>query len=477
MIFLLFFAEILCDSEEWISVNYENGNYSVFEGKNESCMVIAGYKGERNDTGWDKIDIYMNTEEYSEDAARCMGYAEGYFTSQSIQDLFLNVYDVYNKDLTDNTTMDNVKKFMKDNHEYVNEYVKTVDSDYKKHASMIYAQYNGIFDGYSASYKGDDKFDSDFFYLMEGMADILDLLGKYGPKVENKTLFYDDEILKRSHCSAYVKLTKLKNELFMAHNSWFYYSSMLKSKKTYHYHAPTSDINVSLSSFAGIVSSDDDFFITSNKLGILETTLNIFNEALYDELTPKGLPSWLRTMTSVTLSKTSEDFVDNIQKELTGTYNDQYCVVNYNKFKEGKKLENNTVMICEVYPRSAKILDISPIINSDSYFGMYNVPYIEDVYEILGYKKRVEEEPKSEFFWGRTTCARAKQFEALSHTILDLDTAKSAIRYNNYKVDDDTKNPAGDFRDPGAAICSRYDLRDGTGGFNESAMGGIDGKV
>ena len=132
-------------------------------------------------------------------------------------------------------------------------------------------------------------------------------------------------------------------------------------------------------------------------------------------------------------------------------------------------------MLVETYPGGSQSVDIASKINDDNYFAMYTVPYIDDVYSIMGYQSRLDANSDSEFYWGQDSCSRAEQFE--DQKILDVSTAKAAIRYNKLQNDNEIRNPINDVRDPAAAIASRYDLRKSSDGLTPNILGSIDAKV
>ena len=43
----------------------------------------------------------------------------------------------------------------------------------------------------------------------------------------------------------------------------------------------------------GFISSKDDYYTTSQNITAMETTNNVFNEELYDEVRPTTVPTWI----------------------------------------------------------------------------------------------------------------------------------------------------------------------------------------
>ena len=100
---------------------------------------------------------------------------------------------------------------------------------------------------------------------------------------------------------------------------------------------------VAFSSYAGAISSTDDFFLMDNDLFVMETTNSIFNETLYSVLTPKSLLAWIRVVLANRLSSNGEEWVENFARENSGTCNNQWQVLDLNKID----LENERVVSSE----------------------------------------------------------------------------------------------------------------------------------
>ena len=468
--------------EVWISVSYDGTNYDVHDSRNESDMAYVRYKQVYTDEGWGRIESYLSSDTYSEYAIRSLGFAEGYLTHDSIYNFFMNMKDYYTSKLSAQSSLADVESWTKSNQEYVTNYTQTTDTNFQKHVSMMYALYQGMRDGYNAAIDSGKELSEDDFYLFECMNDLDDVIHSFDEPVSNWTLSDDDNLMKRSHSSAYVKLTPRKNELFFAHNTRSTYSAITRIQKTYHLVTPSNtSMDLFFTSYPGLVSSGDDFFITSHNLAISDSNLLCLNTSLYESMTPSGLPNWLRITAAATLATTAPEFVEYIQYNLTGTYPAQYLVVDYDLIESDSDLKDNGIpanctMLVETYPLGSASEDVASIINDDNHFAMYTVPHIDSVYELMGYKARVQENDDSSFYWSKDDSSRYNQFG--NQKILDLSTAKAAIRYNKYQNDNELRNPyLNDERDAGSAIAARYDLREEEDGAAPNSLGSIDAKV
>ena len=91
-------------------------------------------------------------------------------------------------------------------------------------------------------------------------------------------------------------------DLLFAHSSWFTYGSMLRSFKSYKFglddlgsatFRPGNE--VAFSSYPGLLSSLDDFYLMgSSGLALVQTTNSIFNMDLYKLVTPESALAWQR---------------------------------------------------------------------------------------------------------------------------------------------------------------------------------------
>lgn len=74
------------------------------------------------------------------------------------------------------------------------------------------------------------------------------------------------------HCSALVKVSDDLQDLMMGHASWFIYSSMLRIFKVYEFSFSNPRVRgktVAFSSYPGLLSSLDDFYMMDSGLGMV----------------------------------------------------------------------------------------------------------------------------------------------------------------------------------------------------------------
>ena len=66
--------------------------------------------------------------------------------------------------------------------------------------------------------------------------------------------------------------------------------------------------------------SSDDYYTTEH-LASMETTNPVFNSKLYDWVSPKSLPCWMRSFLACRLAATASQWTDVFARHFSGTRN------------------------------------------------------------------------------------------------------------------------------------------------------------
>lgn len=281
----------------------------------------------------------------------------------------------------------------------------------------------------------------------------------------------------RSHCSAIVK--PVNGELFAAHEMWASYLQMLMVWKEYDLHLTPDasrgakrNAHVVFSSWPGMISSEDDFYITSSGLVVLETTNNVYNYSLYNRLTPNSVLSWIRAVTANYLASTPEEWHNVMKQYNSGTYNNQWMVINMrNPFTDAtnKTLRANTLVIGSQLPGFYQNQDVTGHINKYGYWPSYNVPYLKDAWVLAGYQVMAEHYGNS-YTWDMAP--RAQVFRQREESATDMATLKKLMRYNDFQHDPIAKGC------PMNQLASRGDLSPkGLEGCYRAAFGAVNAKI
>lgn len=260
------------------------------------------------------------------------------------------------------------------------------------------------------------------------------------------------------HCSALLKLTS--DDVFVAHDTWAYYGMMYRQVKTYVFEA-----TVTMSTYAGSLSSIDDFYITSHQLVVTETTNGFYNNSLYLEVVPTVASEFHRSMAANFLATSAEEWVRLFAQNISGTYCNQWMVLDMKRVAPASDypLRHKAFYVLEELPTLVDYDDMTEHLRRHTYWAGYNRPYFRSIFDLSGFK--LKEKQYGRFFSHRHT-NRAKQFDALQWRVDGLDGMYWTMRYNDFTDDDHSKlmwcKPEGnetcvDVQSPAMAIASRFD--------------------
>jgi len=255
------------------------------------------------------------------------------------------------------------------------------------------------------------------------------------------------------------------SDLLTGHSSWFTFGAMNRIFKHYYFDFHGDFIaakKVSFSSYPGFLESLDDFYMMDSGLAMVQTTNSILDQSIYDLVTPESLFAWQRVRLACSMAHTGKEWAELFKLHNSGTYNNQYMVVDYKRFQVGKLVEPGTLWVVEQIPGYVEYADVTDQLER-GYWASYNVPYFPKIYNQSGYPDFVVKYGND---FSYQMAARAQIFRRDQGKVTDLATFKEVLRYNDYLHDPISHG------DPGRAICSRFDLEQ-----NPSAGGCYDTKV
>lgn len=92
-------------------------------------------------------------------------------------------------------------------------------------------------------------------------------------------------------------------------------------------------------SYPGMLYSSDDFALMSSGLAAIETTISVWNNDLFDKVQAKGqLHCWVRAIAANQLARTGREWCQIFRRHNSGTYNNQWVILDYKVFKPYQKL-------------------------------------------------------------------------------------------------------------------------------------------
>lgn len=253
------------------------------------------------------------------------------------------------------------------------------------------------------------------------------------------------------HCSALFRVTPDLSDMLAAHTTWEGYIFMLRIFKSYTLRLSTSTAEtVTFSGYPAAIAGFDDFYITSQKLVVIETTNSIFNNSLYDYVQPQSVPYWVRVSVATRNSDSGKVWHETFYKHNSGTYSNQWMVADYKKFTPKSPLLPWTFSVSEQLPGpySHSGEDMTDVLQR-GHWPSYNVAYFPDVYNISGYPEMVQK-----FGYGTSyqLAPRAPIYRRDAEKVLSLDTLQHFMRENNWGTGDPLAT------DACSAIACRGDL-------------------
>lgn len=148
----------------------------------------------------------------------------------------------------------------------------------------------------------------------------------------------------------------------------FSYQSMLRILKKYTLNfkkLPNSNevivgSSMSFSSYPAQLQSGDDFYVISSGLTTLETTIGNSNPDLWKYCEPVGqVMEFIRSIIANRLADSGEAWCNIFKKYNSGTYNNQWMVVDYKKFKPGKSNKKSGLLwVIEQVPGNVEMEDM-----------------------------------------------------------------------------------------------------------------------
>jgi hypothetical protein len=210
----------------------------------------------------------------------------------------------------------------------------------------------------------------------------------------------------------------------------------------------------------------DDFYLTSNGLAVIETTIGNYNADLWSLLTTQSVLSWVRVNVANAMASNAVQWTELFSEENSGTYNNQWMVLDMNLFEPGLPLVNNTFMLLEQLPGFIAVEDRSAQLNDERYFGSYNIPAVDSVWALAGFGSQ---QPSWKYAYNE--CPRYNMMLNLNASVQSVDSYKQMIRFNEFGRDSNVQDAAA-----GYGISSRFDLFPTTS-KQHSFFGGIDSKA
>jgi len=419
---------------------------------NDSVIAVASYFDRLNTTGWTFFQASSNPKYADYQQMYAAGYIEGSATYDLIWDAWNNFNDFMLNGAGE--LPGKAQEFVTNQTKWMtNAIALNPQSHYFQLLNATLNQLYGLYEGYihmvNKTQREDMFLTFDQFYFLTNMGDLEDVIPAF-----------DSTFPKMMECSCFIKLTP--DDLLSGHTTFNMYTFMLRLMKSYHFPLNNPLVKVKTLMFSarpGDLESKDDFYTLDNNLVVVETSLNNYNKTNYDYLNYNTVPCWLRLTIANRISSTGQEWANAFLAFRSGTHNNQWLVVDYNKYatyKNNMSAAEGIVWMAEEFYFQINSKDVTQeLLVAQGYVAGYNVPYGQSIYDVSGYDQG--------YNYNYTSDPRAKLFKKYASNVTNLDTIKELIRHNNVS---DTDSPC-------VAISPRCDLlEDGP-----SIFGAIDGKA
>lgn len=453
-------------------------------------LARATYYNKINETGWAFLDIHTSEDASDEKQAFSAGYIEGFLTRDLIWMHWQNILKGYCTNKTELCAK--IDQFVDINEQYVSDMISKNSKDaYWYQIKLYYIQMEGVANGYNAATSdGHELLTIRHIFWLNMIGDLSELAFS----LTLPTVTFEQLLSTVDHCTGLVKLLPDFTDLYISQVTWNVYQSMLRIQKKYvlRYKLAPGDKKVipgyemTMTSYPGLVHSLDDFYVISTGLVSAETTIGNTNKTLYSYIKPVGqLLEHVRVMVANRLATSGKKWVTIFRKHNSGTYNNQWYVVDYKRFEPKTNKTEAVIMpgllwVVEQLPGYTEAKDLTDLLKESSYFPSYNMPYFPTVFNMSGGQERIR---KYGDWFAYDTHPRAKILKLKQSDIYNLDDMFHVMRYNDYLHDPLSR--CEECTPPYSAcnaVAARNDLNPANGTYPFSALGhrshgSIDAKI
>ncbi|PSN46677.1 putative phospholipase B-like 2 [Blattella germanica] len=436
------------DSENGIQISTEKLPNVVY--------CCDGYFKENfNDDGWNKLYLHTYNVCTNREQAFAAGLAEAWV---AFDDIYNHWYNTMNGMCENRTKL-----------------CQKID--------LFYEQLEGLTVGYNFYQKNPERkltFNDLLWLNIQGdIEELLDALNSDEEEYES-FLVRGAKLPGSKSCSALVKLLPDSYDLYTSHDTWSSFQSMYKVMKNFQFEyniIPTDNTtipaaSISFSSYPGVIQSGDDFYVTSTGLTVMETTIGNNNRSLWSYVNAEGqVLEQIRALVATRLSTGGKQWSSIFSQYNSGTYNNQWMIVDYKLFKAGtpqKELKKDLLWVLEQLPGHIKAADKTDVLREQSYWPSYNIPYFPEIFNLSDNQKLVE---KYGDWFTYDKSPRALIFKRDHVKVNDSSSMVALMRYNDYKHDPLSKCNCTPPYSGENAIAARNDVNPANGTYPFAALG------
>ncbi|CAE7226081.1 plbB [Symbiodinium microadriaticum] len=473
-------ASVSCEDPSESSGASDGFVCTLAHGALPNADVVAQYQDTVEQVGWAKLHIHGRTRSPSFQISQkdrlklafAAGFAEGAMTAKRSYEHKLSYRQAYFKG--NYTSYAVAESFLMQNDRFVREKIKSPVDDWWVEIAIVWAQLDGLVAGNAAAC-GQNCLSLLDFLFFQAEQDLYNVV---------KVPFAEDEwTLKRaaeftretSHCSSIIRLAPNNSDLFVGHNTWTGYYSMLRLLKEYDMPLGGAADKVVFSGYYGQLYSGDDFYTLSSGLTVQETTNSLYNKTTAALIKPESVLTWARTLVANRRATDGPSWARWFSPFNSGTINNQWQVVATSKFRPGEEVPDGMLTVLEQMPGIIVWEDVSKVLRSQGFWVSYNSPYFPAIREASG-ADFMERRYGDSYSYTKNPRARIFARDILKAT--DLPKVQKLLRYNNWRYDPlSAHGYEGPWepRAPENAIAARYDLHPWEN--TTEAFGNTDGKI
>lgn len=176
--------------------------------------------------------------------------------------------------------------------------------------------------------------------------------------------------------------------------------------------------------------------LPDTQLLVTETTNEcISKNRLRKYVVPDSVTTNVRAFVASLMASSGSEWFDYFARENSGTYNNQWILVDFGRFYEWKMsndlhVPSNVLWIGEQAPGLIITKDMTEYLFESTYWASYNRPYFAEIANVSGYT--AASKLKGEWFHHRE-CPRARMFAALQEAVTDIESMKSIMTLNRWE--------------------------------------------
>jgi hypothetical protein len=466
---LLLLVSIISGQTYTATVYYNGGTYTIKQGVMDKTGAAWGqFQDTLNQTGWGILDARTGASYADNVQMYAIGYLEGFLTAPRVIQAFDNM-------IARKSPAPQLYNFFNQNIQWSRSQASSQSgvSALWRHVGVLFSQLDGLVAGYNANAQilSLPSLNSTQLFALSSEPDmsVIDYYLFPDTRPDWTTLSPNelDSIITGAfdRCSVLIKTLPDFSDLYFAHDTWASYADMNRIYKHYYFDLQDSSVKgkgLSTSSYPGVLFSIDDFYMTTGGLAVTETTNSIYNNSQYDLVTPQSLLTWVRIRTANALSNSAPEWANYTKQYWSGTYPNQWMIVDYKLFTPGQPLQPNTLWVMEEIPSMTQQRDQTPFL-ARGHWPSYNVAFYPDIYVASGYPAMIATQGPEHSY---DLAPRAKIFRRDVCNVKDENSLRYIMRYNEWQTD-----PFSDMNS-GRSIAARKDLY----AANPSASGAIDTK-